>query len=132
MERDEHIARRPEGFEHSDLSAATLGKFLAGLVVSLLIIGGIVTGFYIYLEADRAKHDAPISPLAGPAQPPLGPALQIRPDKDLEQFRAEEDGVLRSYGWVDRAKNLVRIPIDQAMALVVKRGVQAPWGKEGR
>ncbi len=132
MERDHDVARRPEGYEHADLSAASLGKFLVGLVVSLLIIGGIVTGFYIYLEADRAKHDAPISPLAGPAQPPLGPALQIRPAHELETFRSEEDGLLHSYGWVDRKNELVRIPIDKAMALVVKRGVQAPWGKTGR
>ena len=132
MERDEAVARRPEGFEHSDLSAASLGKFLIGLVVSLMIVGGAVTGFYIYLEVDRAKHDVPLSPLAGPVQPPLGPALQVRPDRDLQAFRSDEDALLHSYGWVDRNNEVVRIPIDQAMGLIVQRGVKAPWGKQGR
>ena len=132
MEHDEGIGRRADGFEHSDLSAATLGKFLAGLVISLILIGAVVTGFYVYLGADWAKQNVPLSPLAGPAQPPLGPALQINAEHDLHSFRSEEDGLLHSYGWVDRKNAIVRIPIDQAMALVVQRGVQAPWGKEGR
>ncbi len=134
MERDEGIARRPEGFEHSDLSAANLGKFLVGLVISLIIIGGVVTWFYIYLEVDQAKHNVLTSPLASaePLQPPLGPALQINAQQDLATFRAEEDRMLHSYGWVDRNNEIVRIPIDKAMGLVVQRGVKAPWGKEGR
>jgi hypothetical protein len=132
MQHDQSIARRPEGFEHSDLSAANLGKFLAGLVIALIVVGGIVTGFYLYLEAVWGRQDAPLSSLAGPRQPPLGPALQVRPQHDLASFRADEDALLQSYGWVDRKNDVVRIPIDRAMGLVVQRGVKAPWGKAGR
>ncbi len=42
---------------------------------------------------------------------------------DLKTFRAEEDQVLNSYAWVDRPKGVVRIPIAQAIDLIVQRGL---------
>jgi hypothetical protein len=38
----------------------------------------------------------------------------------LTELRAKEDAELGSYGWVDRKKGIVRIPIDRAMELVVQ------------
>jgi hypothetical protein len=38
-------------------------------------------------------------------------------------LRAEEDLVLSSYGWVDKEKGIVRIPIEAAMRRVVRDGI---------
>ena len=38
----------------------------------------------------------------------------------LEDLRAHEDSVLTSYGWVDRDRGIVRIPIDRAMELAAQ------------
>jgi len=45
---------------------------------------------------------------------------------DLKQFRAREDEVLHSYGWIDPDKKVVRIPIEsEAMELgLAKEGVE--------
>ena len=51
------------------------------------------------------------------------PQLQETPLLDLKAVRAEEDQVLNGYGWVDQPKGVVRIPIAQAMDLVVKKGL---------
>ena len=40
-------------------------------------------------------------------------------------IRAAEDQILNSYGWVDRSKGIVRIPIDRAIDLLAKRGLPA-------
>ena len=40
-------------------------------------------------------------------------------DKRLEKWRAHHKKALSSYGWVDRAKGIARIPIEQAMERVV-------------
>jgi len=45
----------------------------------------------------------------------------------LRSLRAEEDALLKSYGWVDRTAGSVHIPIDRAMEIVLDRGV--PGGK---
>jgi hypothetical protein len=51
------------------------------------------------------------------------PQLQVAPIPDLKAFRADEDKVLNSYAWVDQPKGIVRIPIDQAIDLLAKRGL---------
>ena len=55
--------------------------------------------------------------------PPLG-ARQLRPAHDavLGQ-RIVEDQVLRTYGWLDRERGVVRIPIERALELVAKEGL---------
>ena len=41
------------------------------------------------------------------------------PNPQIEALRAHEDSVLTSYGWVNRQNGVVRIPIEEAMDLVV-------------
>jgi hypothetical protein len=57
---------------------------------------------------------------------PPAPHLQTSPYLDLRAFREQEDEVLGTYGWVDKERGVVRIPIDEAMRLLVSRGVRAP------
>ena len=40
-------------------------------------------------------------------------------DKRLPAWRAERKAYVNGYGWIDRAKGIVHIPIDQAMAQIV-------------
>lgn len=49
---------------------------------------------------------------------PPGPRLQAKPEKDLEQMRAEEDLVLSSYGWIDAEAGVARVPIEQAIEIL--------------
>lgn len=49
------------------------------------------------------------------------PRLQVSPANDLQALRVREQQVLASYDWVDRDSGLVRIPITQAMTVLVER-----------
>jgi hypothetical protein len=49
------------------------------------------------------------------------PREQVNGQLDLQAFRAQEDADLQSYGWVNRTSEIVRIPIDRAMDLIVQR-----------
>ena len=49
------------------------------------------------------------------------PRLQVSEPLDLVKLRQEEDALLNGYGWVDREKGIVRIPIDEAMRQLVDR-----------
>ncbi|MBV9523771.1 MAG: hypothetical protein JO010_13305 [Alphaproteobacteria bacterium] len=51
------------------------------------------------------------------------PRLQIDEQADLGPYRREEEAKLGSYGWVDRAKGIVRIPIEEAMARLARDGI---------
>ncbi len=54
---------------------------------------------------------------------PPAPRLQPDPIEDLNSLRASEHNLLNDYGWVDPKAGVVRIPIDQAMQLMVQRGL---------
>jgi hypothetical protein len=58
------------------------------------------------------------------------PALQKHPQDDLRNFEREQRATLSGYGWVDQSKGLARIPIEQAMQIVVARGAHAYDGPD--
>jgi hypothetical protein len=54
---------------------------------------------------------------------PPEPRDDSDPVQHLDEFRAREQYALDHYSWVDRSKGLVSIPIEQAMRMVVERGI---------
>ena len=97
---------------------------LAGLTAAACVI---VWLFFVYFDRREAASAAAAPPVAegqGLRQPPE-PRLQISPRADLLTFRAAEDAVLDGYQWADKTAGTVRIPISEAMKLVVQRGLPA-------
>jgi len=114
----ENNKHRP-GFEESDVNVFAVGKFAIGLVlVTILSMALIIVVFNVFksMEGGQAKTIDPTKVFPDPQ-------LQKTPIPDLKVVRAAEDQVLTTYGWVDQQKGVVRIPIAQAMDLVVKKGL---------
>jgi hypothetical protein len=53
---------------------------------------------------------------------PPGPHLQTDPQAELQRFRAEEEKWLNTYGWIDKQKGIVHIPINEAMNKLARTG----------
>ena len=99
--------------------------FAFWLAVGLIASGvAMLVLFRAWEKRDRAK-DRPLSPVvaASLARTPPEPRLEPYPLAPRARLRAEEDAVLTSYGWVDKEHGVARLPIDQAMELLVKRGL---------
>ena len=112
--------------EESDVDVTAI----LGYGVGLLVLGAIVQVllWFLFSYYTRQAAEAPrMFPLSAEHQqePPPGPRLQINPQEDLRQLRAREDEILRGYGWVDKNTGVARIPIEEAMKLVVERGLPA-------
>jgi hypothetical protein len=91
---------------------------------------GILTALVVwvlfkYFDAREARRVVPEYPLAATQEKrePPEPKLQVNPREDLEELRRQEDQILNSAGWVDKNAGIVRIPIEEAMKLVVQRGL---------
>ena len=115
------------GHETSDVNLGGVFVFALGLLVSGVIIFVLIWmlfGFFAGQEAQRAVRQYPLASGRQDRLPP-GPRLQVNPREDLRELRAADDAVLNSYGWLDKANGIVRIPIDQAMKLTVQRGLPA-------
>ncbi len=95
------------------------GRFILGAF--LLLVGSIGTvGLVCWWLFPRAPHAA-LVPYPVPAYPT--PQLQADPHEDMVRFYRQEIDRLNSLGWVDRAKGIVHIPIDQAMRQVGSKGI---------
>jgi hypothetical protein len=77
--------------------------YLIGILGSFLIIAALVWAMQRYTQP-----------------PPLGEDRVAVRKKALADLRAAEASELESYGWVDQAKGVVRLPIAEAMKLALR------------
>ena len=120
-----HIKNLDITHEESDVNVRTIMGFMGGLFVSIVVCYLVVSGLYRYLETRETKLEVPpVSLVQRPSgQLPPEPRLQTDPQEDMKKLRAEEDAKLHSYGWVDPQAGIAHIPIEEAMKLIVKKGL---------
>ncbi len=121
-------------FEKADMRPAIVYIFLAGLAVAGVLVAFAVWGVYYFMNSYNTAHQPPRNPMV-PTQADTrvvtseeiqqfsSPRLETNERSEINRFRLEEEQRLHSYGWVDQSGGVVRIPIDQAMALVALRGL---------
>lgn len=113
---NEEMGRRtlPEPPEvASAIVFAATGGFLVFVTLMMVAV-------YFYLRIGAPDALRPIVEHPFPQ-----PALQKAPQNDLQQYEAEQRAALSGYSWVDQAQGIARIPIADAMRIVVKRGAHA-------
>ena len=111
--------------ETTDVNISAIILSGVALIVSAVLISFVVWVLFKYFESREARRLAPEYPLAATQEVrvPPEPRLQTDPRQDLQDLRAQENQILNSYGWIDKNTGVVRIPIDEAMKLVVQRGL---------
>jgi hypothetical protein len=88
---------------YDDLNIPAIGTL--GVVAALLSFATIIGTQAIYYAYERAQFETKKSQI---------------PFADSDHKLNEQRGRISSFGWVDRKNDVVAIPIDQAMELVVK------------
>ena len=116
----ERLDEHPAGHEMRDVNAWTVGKFAIGLMLLCVFSIVVLLGFFKYLQSSEG---GPVA--GGQRRVPPQPRLETTPRLDLQAMHDAEDQILTSYGWVDRSKGVVRIPIAQAVDLLAQRGLPA-------
>jgi hypothetical protein len=96
------MSGRATGHEPSDVSPRLVAWLAGGLAAFL-----VLTPFALLLVSPESAS----------------PRLQTDPAGDLRAFRQSEDARLSGFGWVDRDKGIVRMPIERAMGLIAERGM---------
>jgi len=98
------------------------------LLAAILVVGGVIIFIAVSImmhvlgSHQSPEKNAAVTTLPGAELFPP-PRLQIQPTDDLAKMQAHDNAELSSYGWIDRSKQVVRIPIDRAMQLIVERGL---------
>lgn len=112
--------------ETRDADVRSLMWFGLGLL-GLIVFGFIVTEvtFHYYVGQREVKHP---TTLFSKGQMPPPPLLQEHVGDELQNYEKQENHILTSYGWVDRKAGTVRIPIRQAMMLLLQKGLPVRTG----
>jgi hypothetical protein len=124
MSKQEHPG--PGGYEKTDAHAGD--TYRAGLYIlgTMVLTALVVVPMYRILARREAREQAPAATVlrADPnAAPAAFPRLVTSEPAVLAEFRAQEDALLTSYGWVEKDKGIARLPIDVAMRIVAERGL---------
>jgi hypothetical protein len=128
----EHSEVRYEKSDAHGYAVITAGALLAIFVLIAVASAGWL---FDHLKESEQRKYQPLPSLAAKERTHLPdgldkipePRLQVSEPLDLATLRQLEDSLLKSYGWVDRDKGIVRIPIDEAMRLLAERAA-----KEGK
>jgi hypothetical protein len=113
--------------EMSDVNVGAIlryGAALFGVIAIALVFLFWLLGVY---ERQYARAQTQVYPLAAGRQDqlPPEPRLQNDPQRDLSDLRAKQESLLTGYGWVNKEAGIARIPIEDAMRIVVERGLPA-------
>jgi len=111
--------------ENHDVSVPAVLEFGVALILAGVIALVMLWQVFAVFRVRQESEGAPLrNPTAAELKIRTGePRLQINPREDLLQLRAREDTVLNSYGWVDRAKGVVHIPVRDAIRILTTRGL---------
>jgi hypothetical protein len=111
----------PSRHELSDANALKIMLvaivFILGSMVMLLGLGAT---FYIlksYVESETLPTALRAMILKRQVPPP--PLLEINPAAENESVLAKERQMLNSYQWIDQKKGILRIPIEQAIEILL-------------
>jgi len=111
------------GHSHVGSDEMNLKKIIAVGIVSLVVFAVGILSAYFLMQGQRAqiRKDGAEKARAelGKAEIGIVDQVMFTADNRLETWGAEHKKRLESYGWIDKAKGIAHIPIEQAMAKVI-------------
>jgi hypothetical protein len=113
--------------ERRDIDIFRISAFGIGLLLACIVTVFVMWAMFDFLQKrEDAKNDnlaVSQEMLKEKNRQPPEPRLQAAPRVELHEMLSDENEILTGYGWVDPDKKIVRIPIEEAMDLVAKRGL---------
>ena len=123
MDKSHNDPGATPGYETRDANTGGVLNFLIALGAVLCVTALVCWGMFRFFSAHDVDRPATDSPFAETRQLPMGPQLQVNPRVDWLKFREDQERALHTYGWENRTAGTARVPIEDAMELLVKKGV---------
>jgi hypothetical protein len=125
-EKNETMTKSSQGYDRQevDLKALVIGgiALLVAVVLSFVAVSFIFSRYQRTYQQQTAAERGPWGQdwSAQPLKEFPHPQLQISPKADLERMRARDEKELNTYGWIDRDRGIVRLPIDRAVEFLAR------------
>jgi hypothetical protein len=142
MSTEQHNAGQPGdqpptnadvAFESSDINTRTILSYLFYLALSVaaaFLVSVFIFNSLTKMAVDSETPMAPVHKGVGPTVP-SGPHLQgvpyspDDPQLDLRNKREADEAANEKYGWADKQAGLAQIPVEEAMKIIVSKGLPA-------
>ena len=108
-------------YETSDVSIPYLMKATVFLGLFILVSSVITWGIFkafVPMPAAEVQDKVVDSSSLSTGQP----LLQVNPKLDMLQFRLSEEAKTDQYGWIDKPKGIVHVPVDVMMEKIAASG----------
>ena len=111
--------------EESDVNVSAILRYGVGLFLIAAVAHLFLWWLLGVYEHRSERTQTQAYPMAASQQDRLPPAprFQQDPQQELQDLRARQKALLEGYGWANKEAGVVRIPIEEAMRLVVERGL---------
>jgi hypothetical protein len=123
MDKPHSVPAGSPGYETRDANTTGVLTFLAVLGTVIVVVAVFCYSLFRYYSAHAQNPAATESPFADTRQVPPGPQLQVYPREDWLKFREEQQKSLETLDWQNRSAGIARVPVEEAMDLLVKKGV---------
>jgi hypothetical protein len=120
MDHSMHSTPNGAGHEKSEVSVPFIVVSLSVLLVGTFLVALLVVGIFQFFSHTYQTQE---SAKQNQQQIPPEPRVEVEPYKQLLDVHAREEHVLSSYAWVDKGQGIVRIPINQAIDELAKKGL---------
>lgn len=120
-------------FESSDIDTRTILAYMFYLAISVAAAFLVSVFIFRFLTKMAVESHTPMIPVhrgIGPTVP-SAPHLQgvpYSPDdaqQDLRDKRAKDEAANEEYGWIDQQTGIAQIPVEEAMKIIVSKGLPA-------
>ena len=121
-------------FESSDIDTRTILSYLLYLALSVAAAFAVSVFVFKFTSKLAADSDTPMAPVhqgVGATMPPE-PMLQgipghtTDPQLDMRDKREKDEAANEKLDWINKQAGIAKIPVDEAMKLIVTKGLPAP------
>jgi hypothetical protein len=123
---DRNRHQEAAGYERTDAPAGPTIKAGVYILAVMFATAAVLVPMYRYLagrETAEQRPPATVLPPSARAAEPAAPRLVTSEPAVLAEFRAHEDELLTSWGWVEKDRDIARMPVEDAMRIVAARGL---------
>lgn len=114
-----------KGYETTDAQAGGTYRAGAYILAAMFVVSALLVPLYWFFARGETASQPRATSLVRPdpaAAPSAFPRLVTSEPKALADFRAKEQELLEGWGWVEKDRGVVRMPVAEALELVGSRG----------
>ncbi|MGB8475882.1 MAG: hypothetical protein WCE61_17510 [Candidatus Acidiferrum sp.] len=118
-------------FEAADINTRTVLTYLFYLALTVVVTFILTIFIFRFMTKMTARSDTPLLPVRQGVQPTMPPEPRLQgvpghtndPQEDLREKIKADEAANEKLGWIDKQAGIAQIPVEDAMKIVVAKGL---------